>query len=192
MESLEGTCCVLLLGAECSNGFMAEAVIGSQAPLPCKTYYPNNHRQHGLTARTYTFSSRKPRCTQLSLQAGLCKLTWFRTLVRGLEPRQNVKQSSKHEKRVTHTPCLFSLTTVMHKAEALCSASLSNIVNSLFKVAIYCGSTLMRTILVFFGPCLWSHVLLVFVKFHDLHGSGTSMFIHMNLCGCGSVNFLYV
>ena len=37
-----------------------------------------------------------------------------------------------------------------------------NIVNLLFKVAIYCGSTLMRTILVFFGPCLWAHVLLVF------------------------------
>ena len=36
-----------------------------------------------------------------------------------------------------------------------------NIVNSLFKVAIYCGSTLMRTILVFFWPCFWTHVLLV-------------------------------
>ena len=64
---------------------------------------PNNHRQHGLTARTYTFSSRKPRCTQLSLQAGLCKLTWFRTLVRGLEPRQNVKAlSMKSVSRTRH------------------------------------------------------------------------------------------
>ena len=35
------------------------------------------------------------------------------------------RKNSKHEKRVTHTPCLVTLTTVTHKAEALCSASLS-------------------------------------------------------------------
>ena len=81
-----------------------------------------------------------------------------------LEAQDSTKVSEKrrqlhccqHDKSFLHHwgPCYPSLFSALISALFSDPAKNHNILNSLFKVAIYCGSTLMRTILVFFGTLL--------------------------------------